>query len=102
MIPSLRVRRIRAAENPKVIAEIKEALAIRWSSRGAALTPDAPSHAATIAGMFAAMATELEVAEYLRSIEHVVDPGAQADVAFAAELLRIVLRLDEVAGRSTS
>lgn len=57
MIPSLRVRRIRADENPTVIAEIKEALAI---------------------------------------------PRSQADVAFATELLRIVLRLDEVGGRSTS
>ena len=102
MIPSLRVRRIRAAENPKVIGEIKEALAIRWSNSAPALAADAPSHAATIAGMFAAMATDPEVADYLRSVEREVDPGAPVDVAFATELLRIVLRLDEVGGRSTS
>jgi hypothetical protein len=97
---SIRVRRIHAAENPKVIIETAEALTRRWTGRAASLSPDAGSHAATIVGMFAAMATEAEVAEYLRTVEQVVDPAAPADVAFASDLLRIVLRLDEVAGRS--
>jgi hypothetical protein len=58
-------------------------------------------HAALIAGMYAAMATEPEVAAYVRLVERGTDAAAESDIPFAGELLRIVLRLDEVAGRSS-
>jgi len=90
---------MRAAENPVVITEITAALVRRWGGPAAPLSADASAHAAIIAGMYAAMATEPEVADYVLSVERAFDRRARADVAFAAELLRVALRLDEVAGR---
>lgn len=91
-MPSLRVRRMHAAEDPRVIAEIDAALAMRWShARGL----DPRAHALAVAGMYAAMATEDEVARYVATVERTVQPGAAPDENFAATLLRIVLRLDE-------
>ena len=57
--------------------------------------PDSRAHALAIAGMYAAMATEDDVARYLATVERTVRPGAAPDENFAAALLRIVLRLDE-------
>ena len=94
-MPSLRVRRMHAAEDPRVIAEIDAALAMRWSH---ASGRDSRAHALAIAGMYAAMATEAEVARYLANVEREIEPGATPDESFAAALLRIVLRLDEPVG----
>lgn len=97
---SIRLRRIHAAENPQVITELVDALTQRWAAAARGMSShDAAIHAPIIAGMFAAMATEEEVADYVRTIE-ATGGGGESDAAFAAELLRIVLRLDEVGGRS--
>ena len=97
-MPSLRIRRLHAAENPRVIAELTAALSTRWAERGLP-SLDAAYHAAIIAGMFAAWATEREVAEYLSGIEQKERGATKPDIGFAAELLRMVLRLDEVGAR---
>ena len=91
-MPSLRVRRMHAAEDPRVIAELDAALAMRWSR---ATGIDSHAHALAVAGMYAAMATEDEVARYVATVERTVRPSAAPDENFAATLLRIVLRLDE-------
>ena len=91
--PSLRVRRIRAAEDADVAAELSAALEARWSESGLE-SLDVDAHALTVAGMYAAMATEEEVAAYLRGVEGRAGAPDADDVALAAALLRIVLRLD--------
>ena len=84
-----------AAEDPRVIAELEAALARRWSH---ADQLDLRTHALAIAGMYAAMATEDEVARYVATMERTAWAGAASDEGFAAALLRIVLRLDEPIG----
>jgi 2-methylisocitrate lyase-like PEP mutase family enzyme len=102
-MPSIRLRRIHAAENPLVIGEVAQALSARWAAQPQLPSgTDASYHAGVIVGMFAAMADESEVAMYLQSIEHSGERANEAEAAFAAELLRIVLRLDEVGGRPGS